>query len=220
MANLKRVSRQGRACSVLGAAFGALALTLITTHPAGAQASVFNVSLTAYKDGVRAGAFTGGDSRNDGKVTFVSATQAAVTGTVYDTAYDGWCALVSMTVNDGFADARTIRRETCGYQSSAPVGETFTKRIRLYNIKVAVGHRVRARHSGMGILREAPGSWPPAGPAPGWPPGAGEPLVSQAGVSGLFGDVSQGFVVRAEGRAGQPVGRKIHDLNLHTVLSV
>ncbi|MEU6718927.1 hypothetical protein ABZ897_46310 [Nonomuraea sp. NPDC046802] len=143
MADLKSVSRQGRARSVLGAAFGALALTLITAYPAGAQATVFNVSLTAYKDGVRAGAFTGGDSRNDAKVTFVSSTEAAVTGTVFDTAYDGWCALVSMTVNDGFADARTIRRETCGYQSSESVGETFVKP-RVYNVKVAVGLRYPA----------------------------------------------------------------------------
>ncbi|MFI9841597.1 hypothetical protein ACIHFD_31495 [Nonomuraea sp. NPDC051941] len=140
MANLKRVSRPGRVRSVLGAAFGALALTLITTHPASAQAYTFDVSLTAYNDGVRAGAFAGGDGRNDAKITFVSATEVAVTGTVHDTAYDGWCALVSMTVNDGFADARTIRRETCGYQSSEPVGETFVKP-RVYNLKVAVGLR-------------------------------------------------------------------------------
>ncbi|MFI7640266.1 hypothetical protein [Nonomuraea sp. NPDC049400] len=140
MADLKRVSRLGRVRSVLGAACGALALTLITAHPAGAQAYAFDVSLTAYKDGVRAGAFAGQDSRNGAQIRFDSATQVAVTGTVYDTAYDGWCALVSMTVNDGFAGASTIRRETCGYQTSKSVGETFVKP-RVYNLKVAVGLR-------------------------------------------------------------------------------
>jgi hypothetical protein len=76
-----------------------------------------------------------------GTVYFDSAEEVRVTGHVADLDYDGWCALVSITANDGLANATTFRKEACGVQETEWVNRVFVKPRRLHNVKIAVGVR-------------------------------------------------------------------------------
>lgn len=123
--------------SLLGATLCTLVVVMMA--PAAAHAEVTKyIGLEAYNSVGRAAEFSGGAAR----IVFVSQTEASVDGHLYDLSFDGWCALVSMTVNDGSADAYTVRREKCGFD---PAYGKFVEHIfvkpRVYNIKVAVGIR-------------------------------------------------------------------------------
>jgi hypothetical protein len=131
------MSSPRRRSSIIGAALSTLVLAM--TAPASGQAATeYNIgSLEAYNAVETAAEFSGGAAR----VVFVSRTDAGVDGHLYDVSYDGACALVSITVNDGYADRQTFRVEKCGVDRAYGkfVERAFRSRVR--NVKVAVGFR-------------------------------------------------------------------------------
>ncbi|MFI6708333.1 hypothetical protein ACIBF7_17990 [Nonomuraea sp. NPDC050478] len=125
--------------STAGAALGALTLVLFTATPSSAEEHR-HFNLVAHNGVDYAGNFAGPEPHLSAWLIFHSQREVFLRGHVHDTQVDGWCAMVSVTVNDGFPGASTFRRETCGYLTKKFVDETINK-TRLYTIKVAVGLR-------------------------------------------------------------------------------